>query len=178
MNRTVRSIVLVTALVAGPAMLTAAQSPQPNPEQKKLGFLVGNWKVTSQTVTNPFSPAGQYQGTLACEWFNGNFHVVCHFDGKGAAGAYRELDVFGFDAEAKAYFLYAVDGTGFNGTAQGRVKDNTWRFVFQLRTAGKPMGIRLTVKETSTSAITLKSEYSEANGPWKPYGMGTASRVK
>lgn len=50
--------------------------------------------------------------------------------------------------------------------------------MFDTRAGGKPLKVRFTMSDTSAPAITWKSEFSMADGPWTLFEEGKATKVQ
>jgi hypothetical protein len=168
---------LVLALVFL-GMHTLAQEPAPSPEHKKLGFWIGTWKVEAEGKETPLWPAGKYNATLTAEWFEREFHVICRYKWTGAMGDYSGLEILGYDAGAGEYYDYSIDGYGSGMVFKGTPKDNIWTYVADMKSEGKPIKFRWTVKNESPGLISWKSEISIEGGPWILGGEAKATRLK
>jgi hypothetical protein len=60
--------------------------PKPAPEIQKLGCYVGSWEGHGETKAGPFGPAGKLSSEQTCEWFKGDFQVVCRGEEHGPTG--------------------------------------------------------------------------------------------
>lgn len=63
---------------------TMSQSPQPNPDLKSLGRLVGTWKMSGDTY-----------GTTTYEWMEGGFFLIQRFDFELHAHRVKGLEIIG-----------------------------------------------------------------------------------
>ena len=69
-------------VVIGLAMAQApAGSPKPGPEHQKMAYFAGKWSAEGEMKPSTFGPGGKFTYTQNCNWFNGNFALVCHSDG-------------------------------------------------------------------------------------------------
>jgi hypothetical protein len=171
-------VILMASIVVGICFLTTlAQSQEPGPEHKRLGFWVGIWNVEAEAKPNPLFPGGKYSATMTGEWFEGNFHVVCRYKWTGAMGPYTELNIIGYDAAASSYYIYVIDGFGGNQVFMGTMTGNVWTYVSDMKVEGKPAKFRWTIIEVSPTIITWKSEISIAGGPWILAGEAKANKI-
>ena len=159
------------ALAFGLATLVSAQAqaPGPGPEYQRLDYLVGTWKVEGEQKPNPVgAPVGKFLGTETCTKFAGGFHVVCNVEAMIGGTPYREMAIFGYDAEEKTYTWFDVDNTGMNGLAHGTLQGSTWSFLWEMKTGGKPLKLKMLLVEQSPTVIQGKAEVSLDGGPWVP----------
>jgi ketosteroid isomerase-like protein len=103
---------------AGLVLPTGAAKPDASPELKRLGLLVGSWKLDGESKGSPFIPAGKMSATLDSQWFSGGSQLLCLYNVMYPNGPVQELSIYGYDPEAKAYWNYDMDSTG--QTALGR----------------------------------------------------------
>jgi hypothetical protein len=169
------AFVLICALVFLGAY-ALAQEPVPSPEHKKLGFWIGIWKIEAEAKETPLWPAGEYKATMNAEWFEGKFHVICRYKWSGAMGDYSALEILGYDAGFGEYFDYVIDGFGTGLVFKGKVKENVWTYVADVKAEEKAIKFRWTVKDESPGLITWTSELSIDGGPWILGGEAKAVR--
>src|SRR5574340_622422 len=88
-----------------------AQAPtaKPGPEVQRLGYFVGRWSLAGEFKTEPL---GKYAGTMACEWFEGGFVLICKGSSDGVRGAGSEMHILSYSAQDKAYNWYSVGTMG------------------------------------------------------------------
>jgi hypothetical protein len=157
------------AVVFGITTLVSAQAqaPAPGPEYQRLGYFVGTWNMEGEVKPNPFgAPAGKISGTQTCNEFPGRFEVVCNLDLKIGGAPYREMGIFGYDPESSTYTWYDIDSKGFNAFGHGTPQGSTWTFAWELRSGGKPLGLRTRLVEQSPTVLVNESEFSLDHGPW------------
>lgn len=92
-------------------------------------------------------------------------------------GPYSELDLMGYDPEAKAYYNYVIDGLGGSQVFLGTKKENVWSYLCDLKAGGKSVKFRWSVVEVSPTLITWKSELSLDGGPWILAGEAKATKM-
>jgi len=87
----------------------AGQMPKkPNPELKKLERLIGRWRQS-----------GDYNGTSECEWMEGGFFLIQHFDAITPDGHHvKGIEYVGFDEGTMTLrsHLMGIDGSNFTYT--------------------------------------------------------------
>jgi hypothetical protein len=156
----------------------AAPPPKPGPEVQKLGYYLGTWNIEADVKAGPFGPAGKISSTSTCEWFAGGFQLVCRAEGTGPTGKSTELEIFAYDAGAKAYTYYGITSSGGSDSAKGSFTGNTLTWLWNGKAEGKPAKFRYTEVEVSPTSHTIKVDYSVADGPWKVIEEGKATKVK
>jgi len=171
-KRTVFTVGFVLILFA-----VAFQAQTPDPQQKKLGFWIGKWKIEAEAKPNPLFPEGKYYATLTAEWFEGEHHVLCHYKWTGAMGAYSGLEILGYDPETNKCYNYAIDSFGSGMVFKGTVKENIWTYIADLKVEGKAVKFRWSVVDVSSDVIIWKSELSIDGGPWILAGEAEATKM-
>ena len=123
MNRAIRSFAASVIALAALQITAAAQPPQapkPGPEHKRLGYFVGKWTTEGEMKPGPMGPGGKFTSSDSCEWFDGNFAVVCHGTGKTPMGPSKSIGILGYSAEEKVYTYAGVDNSGMSMTSVPR----------------------------------------------------------
>lgn len=170
--RTIPLVFIGTSLLLAEGM----EPPKPGPEHARLERWVGVWKGSGEMKENPFGPAGKMTWTETCEWFPGNFHVICHSESKGDTGDSKGLSLIGYDAESKRYTWYGLDSSGWSDMAKGNVEAKTWTFSSETQLGGKPMKSRMVIEEVSPTANRFKWEMSEDGKNWTLLMDGESSK--
>jgi hypothetical protein len=174
------ALLAAAALSVAPALSEApAGKPAPGPENRKLGFFVGKWSAAGDLKPSPFMPGGKINSQDTCEWFDGGFAVVCHYNGIGPMGATKGLGILGYDTEEKMYTYYALDSGPRSMTTvpQGTEKDGTWVYLDESRLGGKMVRSRYTITETSPTSYSYKWEILGEDGAWQTILMGKSTRT-
>ena len=173
-------VVVVLSVLAVPSFAFGqAQTPQPptpGPEVQKLAYFLGMWKAEGEFTGGP--PAGKFSGAGSCEWFAGGFHAVCRREGTGPAGKSTELEILTYDAEAKAYTRYGINSRGMTLFVKGSLAGDTWTWLWEETTEGKPTTYRITQVQVSPTYFTFTVDYSVAGGPWIVIEEGKVTKVK
>jgi hypothetical protein len=98
-------LVVVLFVLAVPCLAVAqAQTPQPpkpGPAVQRMAFMLGSWQDQNENHQSPLGPAGKETGTSNCEWFTGNFQVVCRADSDGPTGKAAVMSILAWDAGRK-----------------------------------------------------------------------------
>jgi len=161
-------ISMFALVIAHPAVAQDSTKTQmPGPEHKKLGFLVGTWKIDKTMKKNQYQPVEEKRAcTLTGEWLEGNFWVVGRYKELLPTDPYSELLVYGYDSETKTYSCHVFTSTGNLATLTGPATGNTWTFLGDSKEGGKSHKARWIIVEKSPTTATSKIEVSEDGGPW------------
>ena len=126
-------------------------------------------------MKGPFGPGGKIMSTDTCEWFEGQFAVMCRSEGKSPLGPMKSVGIMSYSAEEKVYTYYAVDNSGMTMTTvqRGTVKGDTWTF-----TGGQKVKVRVTLKEVSPTSYTFMLEMQNADGQWERVIESTSTKSK
>lgn len=155
-----------------------ASPPQPGPEHQKLAFFAGKWSSEGEMNPSTFGPGGRFSSTSTCEWFDGNFALVCHSEGKTQASTVKSLSVMGWDAALKTYTYFTINEVGQNTFSRGMVEGDTWTWNNESKVNGKPVILRFTLKQVSPDSATYKFEMGAPGEPLKLMMDGKQTRVK
>jgi hypothetical protein len=166
-------LVTLCALVfVGFRIVTAAQAPPqaPGPEHKRLGYFVGKWTTEGEMKASPMGPGGKISSTDDCAWFEGNFAVVCHYNGTTPMGPSKSIGIMGYSTEEKVYTYYGVDNSNMAMTSvpHGTVQGDTWTYDDEGQMGGQKFKSRVTIKELSPAAYSFKMEIQGPDGKWTP----------
>jgi hypothetical protein len=159
----------VTAQTPGP--------PKPGPEQKRLGYFVGNWITDAEMKPSPYGPGGKFTSKDHADWMPGGFFVVNHSDWKSPMGDGTELAVMGYSTEDKVYTYHAFNSMGEAESSKGTVEGDAWTWMSNEKMGGKVMRGRFTVKELSPTSYTFKFEMAPEGGDWATVMEGKATKV-
>lgn len=152
--------------------------PQPGPEHKKLAYFVGKWNSEGEEKASPFGPGGKFTGTETCEWFTGNFSVVCHSEGKAPEGSFKAVSIFSYDPAERTYVFFETNNYGENIYSRGTVEGDTWTWNNEFKMGGKPARARYTMKQVSGDVATYKLEMGSGDGPMAVAMEGKQTRAK
>jgi uncharacterized protein DUF1579 len=167
-------LVTLCALVfVGFRIVTAAQAPAPQtpgPEHKRLGYFVGRWTTEGEMKPSPMGPGGKISSTDECAWFEGNFAVVCHYNGTTPMGPSKSIAIMGYSTEEKVYTYYGADNTAMSMTTvpHGTVEGDTWTYTDESQMGGQKIKSRVTLKELSPTAYTFTLDIQGPDGKWMP----------
>jgi len=171
------SIVLV--LLVGPGLAQApAGPPKPGPEHQKMAYFVGTWESEADMKPSPLGPGGRFTYTQTCEWFEGNFALVCHTDGKSQAGSIKGVSIMAWDAAEKTYTYFSTSSLGQGGFSRGTLEGDTWTWNNATKMNGKPVVLRYTLKQVSPDVCSYKFEMGPPGEPVKLMMDGKQTRLK
>jgi len=172
------SIALVLIFVGVALAQAPSGPPKPGPEHQKLAYFAGKWSSEGDVKPGPFGPGGKVTFTETCEWFDGNFALVCHSDGKMQDLPHKGLSVMGWDPAEKTYTYFATNTMGEIVFSRGTVQGDTWTWNNESKMNGKPVRARFTLKQVSPDSASYKFEMRAADEPMKLFMEGKQTRVK
>lgn len=125
-------------------------------------------------------PGGKISSVDSCEWFEGRFAVVCHFDGKSPMGPTKGLGILSYNPDEKVYTYYGTDNSGMTMTSvsKGMVQGDTWTYTDESMMGGKKVKSRVIIKELSPTAYTFRMEMQGPDGKWTPMMESKATKMK
>jgi hypothetical protein len=173
MRRALHTFAVSAVLTTAAVQVLVAQEQQPSkpgPEHAKLGYFVGKWKAEGDVKPGPMGPGGKMTSTDTCEWFEGQYSVICRSEGKTPMGPSKSIGILGYSTEDKAYTYYGVDNSGMTmasvpkGTRQG----DTWTYTDEGTMGGQKYKSRVIIKELSPKSYSFKMEMQGPDGKWMP----------
>jgi hypothetical protein len=171
-------IALVLPFVGRGLAQAPAGPPKPGLEHQKLAYFAGTWESEGDMKPSAFGPGGKFTYTQICEWFDGNFALVCHSDGKTQASSVRGLSIMSWDPAAKTYTYFETNTWGRNVFSRGIVEGDTWTWNNESKINGKPVLTRFTLKQVSPDLATYKLEMGGASEVMNLMMDGKQTRVK
>jgi hypothetical protein len=183
MRAMLQAILALATVSSAAAHLAAAQTTpaqKPGPEHQRLGFFVGRWKAEGEIKPGPMGPGGKFTGTDTCEWFEGQFTVICRSEGQGPTGPSKSLGILGYSVEDKAYTYYGVDNSSMimSTVPKGTVSGKTWTYTDQSTMGGQTVKSRVTIEEESPTAYTFRMEIQGPDGKWMPTMQSRNTKVQ
>ena len=170
-------LLLAPCFASGQAQ--TGEASRPGPEVRKLGYYVGTWKGEGEAKAGPFGPAGKLSSTMTCEWFTGQFHVVCRGEEAGPTGKRAFLNILAYDQETSGYTEYAISSFGESEyTRGGSSVGNKLVFLWDANAGGRPAKFRYTEVQVSPARCTYQAEMSLGGEPWMVIAEGEITRVK
>ena len=172
----IRSLVAVM-LLCGSSALSLAQAPselpKPGPEEKRLEYFVGTWKIESEIKPNDYVPAGKSVINQTYSLGPGGFSIASRAEGQIP----RTDGIIAYDSHAKAYTEFYVSSVGLVGTGTATVNGNTWTWMIEDKVFGRAAKGRTTITTLSPSQYTQKYEMLDANGRYVTIQEATATKV-
>src|SRR5258708_28480118 len=150
------SIALALLLVGVGRAQAPAGPPQPGPEHQKLAYFAGTWASEADMKPSPFGPGGKFKYTQTCEWFDGNFALVCHSDGKMLTSSVKGLSIMAWDPAGKTYIYFETNTLGQSLVSRGTVQRDTWTWNNERKMNGKSILARFTLRQISPDSATYK----------------------
>jgi Protein of unknown function (DUF1579) len=170
--------VLVFSLVSAALAQAPAGPPQPGPEHQKLAYFAGTWSSEGEMKASEMGPTGKFTFTETCEWFAGNFALICHSDGKIGEGTVKGLSVMSYDMAQKNYIYFETNSFGENVVSHGKVEGDTWTWENQSTINGKLMRTRFTLKQLSADSASYTFEMGTGDQPLQLIMEGKQTRQK
>src|SRR5215472_4295550 len=132
-------------LLSGLGMAQApAGSPKPGPEHQRLAYFAGKWDIDADMKPSTFGPGGRAMYKQSCDWFEGNFAMVCHFEGTVQTRLLKGLSIMGWDPAAQTYTYFSTAAFRQANFPRGTGGDDTWSLNNETKINGKPMLVRFT----------------------------------
>jgi hypothetical protein len=157
----------------------ADQKPKPGPDVQKLAYYLGTWKGEGEAKSGPLGPGGKLSSSMTCEWFAGEFHLICRGEEHGPTGKRAFLNIKGYDELSKTYTEYSVSDLGESEyNTNGSMDGNKRIFVVDQDVGGKRIKIRYIEEQVSPTLFTYQAEASIDNGPWSAIAKGKYVKVK
>jgi hypothetical protein len=181
MRNRISSLVLLAAIFLALSGVVLAEAPaamKPGPEHQKLSYFVGKWVGEGTMAASPFGPAGKITSKEDCEWFEGNFAIVCKSQGTSPAGPGRSLGILSYSPEEKVYTYYGLESSGMTSTtvARGTVTGNTWTYSDEAMMGGKKIKSRYVMKTLSPTSYEFKWETQGDKGQWTTVLSGKSTK--
>jgi uncharacterized protein DUF1579 len=169
-----------TVVSAAGLQFAAAQAPKPSPEHARLGYFVGKWTSEGEMKPGPMGPGGKMRSSDSCEWFEGQFSVICRSEGTTPMGPTKNIGILGYSTEEKVYTYYGVDNSNMTmaSVPRGTVRGNTWTYSDESMMGGQKVKSRVTIKELSPTRYTFKIETQGSDGKWAPMMESTNTKVQ
>ena len=171
MHSTLSILAVCAGIAVGSVQLASAQggeAPKPGPEHKRLGYFVSKWKAEGEIKPGPMGPGGKMTSTDNCEWFEGQYSVICRSEAKTPMGNNKSIGILGYNTEEKVYTYYAVDNTNMNmaSVPKGSVQGDTWTYTDEGMMGGQKMKTRVIIKEVSPKEYSFRMDMQGPDGKW------------
>jgi ketosteroid isomerase-like protein len=156
---------------------TGAIAADAGDELKKLGDIVGRWKMDGTMRMEPKATAEPVNITLACNWFAGGRQLVYRYSGTMGGNPFEELGQIVYDPGTKTYTFFGVVSDGSSGPGKLSIEPGTWVHTQETRMEGKPVRNRFTLANMSPAGGTWKFEASVAGAPFALLGEGKYTKA-
>lgn len=163
--------------VPGMVIPTGTMAADAGDELKKLGDLVGRWKMEGTMRMDPKAAAELVNITLVCDWFAGGRQLVYRYSGTMAGNPFEELGQIVYDPATKTYAFFGIVSNGHSGPGKIVIEPGTWIHMEETRVEGRLVRNRFTLANMSPAGGTWKFESSVAGGPFALLGEGTYARA-
>lgn len=151
--------VLVFALSASAVLAQAPpEAPKPGPEEQNLAYFVGKWIADANMEPSAVGPGGKVNFTQTCEWFAGNFSLICHTEASMFGSVIKGLSIMGYDMGDKTYVYFETNSVGQNTFSRGTVEGDTWTWTGDSKVNGQTMHSHFTLKRVTDDSATFKFE--------------------
>jgi Protein of unknown function (DUF1579) len=166
----------ISSFAQAPTASPIATTP---PEVQRLAYYLGTWRGEGETKSGPFGSAGKLSSTMTCDWFAGDFHLVCRGEERGPTGKRTFLNILAYDEKAKAYTEYGIGSLGEREySTGGSIVGNKRTFVLDSDVEGKPTKLRYIEVQVSPTFYTYQAEASIDRGPWTVIAEGKVTKVR
>jgi ketosteroid isomerase-like protein len=164
--------------VPGVVVPTGAMTADATPELKKLGDMVGRWRMDGTFKPDPKAAAGPVDLVYSCDWFSGGRQVVYRFSGTMVGLPWEEVGFYRYDAAARAYIYDGITNDGTSGHGRVDIQAGAWVHTQDAVVDKKPAKVRFTLSSMTPSGGAWKYEVAVAGGPWAAMGEGKYTREK
>lgn len=164
----------ILGLAIGCAAFTADAQVAQKPPERHAGYahlenFVGKWTVRGSEASF----------TESCDWYHGNYHVVCHSETKRADGsAGHGMSILGF-VPGKGYVYSGIGSRGRYATHHsGTFRDGIFEFLDNTTKDGKPVVARTRLGPFTPAGFTFAVDTSADGGSWTAPQTITYLRLK
>ncbi|MGB7847229.1 MAG: DUF1579 family protein [Candidatus Acidiferrum sp.] len=173
---------LVILLILGVVVTIGAQDsgtpPKPGPEHAKLSYFAGKWISEGDMKPSPYGPGGKFTFTETCEWYSGNFALVCNSEGKMFGTTVKGMSIMSYDPGEKSYVYFETNNMGENNYSRGSVDGDTWTWTGESKMNGQTVHSRFTLKRISDDVSSYKFEMGAGSEPLALVMEGKQTRQK
>ncbi|MGA8270817.1 MAG: DUF1579 family protein [Candidatus Sulfotelmatobacter sp.] len=166
----------IAALLLSTVAMAQNAAPKPGPELAKLDVFVGHWILDGNMKAGTMGPAGSITENETCEWMDGHFFLLCHFDYKSSIGNGVGLHVMGYSRHDKAYTYREFNSLGIFDDARGTLDGDTWTWTDEEKMGGTTVKGRFTMKMTSSTSYDFSFDSSQDGTTWSTVMEGKASK--
>jgi len=166
------AVLSASILIPAIGAQTPERPPQHGAEHEKLAYYLGKWAYEEDVKPTAFSRGGKYMYTESCEWFAGEFAIVCHSYNQN--GTPKGLSIMGYDLREKTYTYFGTQSNGESGFQRGTIDGDTWTWIDD----GKITHGRFTEKTVNPDMATYTYEVAHGSEPWTLVTEGKQTRQK
>jgi hypothetical protein len=153
--------------------------PNPAPELKKLGIMVGHWTYEGEYKAGPSGPNGKAKGEEFIQWILGGFFLQDLEIETGALGDARMAIIYTYDPVKKYFVGSGLMNDGGPLSIVAKVNGNTVIFEGKGVIVGKETMIKNTfVVAADLMTMTQKAEVSSDGKTWTPFFDAVFTKVK
>jgi hypothetical protein len=179
--RTILSVVLLLVLAVDASLANA--QPQPGAEHKKLEAFAGEWTYEGEASESPFGPAGKFVGKQSGNLVLNGFFMLSEWEDTAIDSGFvaKGIILLGYDAKAKSYSDYSIEGDGSVLSGQIKLDGRTWTGSGTRTGAdGKEYDVKFSLEFSADGKTCAESmEYSIDSGKtWSKFFELTMSKAK
>lgn len=146
-------VVVALTLCVTPVMSAQGSQASPPSEHDKLALFVGRWAAEADFKPSKTSSGGKSKWTETCEWFEGSYALNCHSEGDFGGHPFKEISVMAYDAPKKTYVYFETNNSDESDLWRGNVEGDTWTWIENGMTNGKPTQMRFTQRFSADSRV-------------------------
>lgn len=165
--------IFALAVFARSAAAQVVEQPKPGPEHKQLERWVGNWTYSGEGHSNPFFPAGKFDGKLTRQMVLGGFFLEERWEDKNESGYVAQgIVLTGHDPATKSFMQYQFENDGSVGPNFVKIDGNSWKGNgTRTDRQGKSYEVKFAYQLSDDGTTDGgKVEYSSDGGKtWKPW---------
>jgi hypothetical protein len=166
------AVLSASILIPAIRVQTPERPPKHGAEHEKLAYFLGKWVYEEDVKPTAYSRSGKYMYTESCEWFAGEFAIVCQSYNQN--GAPRALSIMGYDLGEKTYTYFQTHSNGESGFSRGTIDGDIWTWTDDSKiTHG-----RFTEKTVNSDMATYTYEMARGSEPWTQVTEGKQTRQK
>jgi hypothetical protein len=166
------AVLSASILIPAIGAQTPERLPQHGAEHEKLAYFLGKWVYEEDVKPTAFSLSGKYTYTESCEWFAGEFAIVCHVYNHD--GAPMGLSIMGYDLREKTYTYFSTRSNGESAFQRGTIDGDVWTWTDDSKTIHG----RFTEKTVNPDTATYTYEMARGSEPWTQVTEGKQTRQK
>ena len=171
--------------------LEQTTSPQPlevkNPQQsskpvaghQRLNKFVGQWDMEGQQLAGPFGSSAKITAVETFEWLEGEFFLICRFDGRVGSATANCIEIIGHDASTESYPSHSYYDNGITREWSSHERNGVWVRTGDQEIEGQAMQVKCTTTfADSGNTRTDKWECSRDGLNWQTFWDVRATKSK